>query len=221
MTTISIILFSVFDAETMIRNGGLLIICFAVFAQTGLFFCFFVPSGVFLFVGGMFIATGQMDHDLITVCICTVLASVFGCCVSYWFGWKTGPLLYKRKDSRFFRKKYLYAADVFFKKYGRLALTLSMLFPITRTFAPIVAGIVGMDKKKFSFFNMIGCVAWVFSMIIAGHFLQKWILTQFDFDLKKHLEVIVLGIVIVTTAPVLIKLFSNKKKETVSQPPIK
>ena len=74
-----------------------------------------------------------------------------------------------------------------------------------------------MDKKKFSFFNMIGCIAWVFSMIIAGHFLQKWIFTQFDFDLKKHLEVIVLGIVIVTTAPVLAKLFFGKKK--VSQPP--
>ncbi len=69
-----------------------------------------------------------------------------------------------------------------------------------------------MDKKKFSFFNMVGSIAWVFSMIIAGHFLQKWIFTQFDFDLKKHLEVIVLGIVIVTTAPVLMKLFSEKRK---------
>ena len=76
-----------------------------------------------------------------------------------------------------------------------------------------------MDKKKFSFFNMIGSVAWVFSMIIAGHFLQKWIFTQFDFDLKKHLEIIVLGIVVVTTAPVLAKLFFGKKK--VSQTPTK
>ena len=63
-----------------------------------------------------------------------------------------------------------------------------------------------MDKKKFHFFNVLGSVSWVVSMIFAGYFLQKWILAQFGFDLKEHLEVIVLGIVLVTTAPVLVKM---------------
>jgi len=84
--------------------------------------------------------------------------------------------------------------------------------PIVRTFAPIVAGIVGMNQKKFTFYNIVGCFAWVSSMIIGGHFLQKWILAKFDFDLKSHLEVIVLGIVFITTAPVFIKLIFHKPK---------
>ncbi|WP_315816924.1 DedA family protein [Paraflavitalea speifideaquila] len=89
---------------------------------------------------------------------------------------------------------------------------IARFLPIIRTFAPIVAGIVQMDKKKFTYYNIVGCLAWVFSMLFAGHFLQKWILSQFNFDLKQHLEVIVIGIILVTTAPVLYKLFFGKKK---------
>ena len=70
-----------------------------------------------------------------------------------------------------------------------------------------------MDRAKFHFFNIIGCVAWVFTMVLAGYFLQKWILQQFGFDLKDHLEIIVLGIVLVTTAPVIIKIIQNNRKK--------
>jgi membrane-associated protein len=84
--------------------------------------------------------------------------------------------------------------------------------PIVRTFAPIVAGIVEMDKKRFFFYNIIGCVAWVYAMLLGGHYLQRLVLRWFNFDLKDHLEVIVIGIVLITTAPVLIKLFFSKKK---------
>ena len=70
-----------------------------------------------------------------------------------------------------------------------------------------------MDRKKFHFFNVVGCIAWVFSMMFSGYFLQKWIYKQFGFDLKDHLELIVLGIVLVTTAPVIIKMFTGRKKD--------
>jgi membrane-associated protein len=98
---------------------------------------------------------------------------------------------------------------------------IARFLPIIRTFAPIVAGIVQMDRKKFTYYNIIGCLAWVFSMIFAGHFLQKWILSQFGFDLKEHLEVIVIGIILVTTAPVLYKIFFGKKRtgEETTLPP--
>jgi membrane-associated protein len=206
MATIGIILFSVFDTEVMIRNGGLLIICFAVFAQTGLFFCLFVPSGVFLLVGGMFIATGQMEHHLITVCVCAVLASVFGCCVSYWFGWKAGPLLYKRKDSRFFRKKYLYAADVFYKKNGQLALALGMLFPITRTFAPIVAGIVKMNFTRFVLFVFIGSVLWIPAFILAGYLMGSIP------SIKEHRNYIMIAIILIVTILAVANIVREFKK---------
>src|SRR3954447_18474037 len=100
-----------FNPEMMIQYGGLLVIMLAVYAQTGLFFCFFLPGGLFLFTGGVFVATGQLQHSLFTVCICTVLASVAGSITGYWFGRRTAALLYKRKQSRFFRSEHLKAAQ--------------------------------------------------------------------------------------------------------------
>jgi membrane-associated protein len=199
-------LFSLFDAETMIRYGGLLIICLAVFAQTGLFFCFFVPSGVFLFVGGMFLATGQLDHALVTVCSCTVLTSVAGCCAGYWFGFKTGPLLYKRKDSRFYRRKYLIAADSFYKKYGQFALTLSMLFPVTRTFAPIVAGILRVNFSRFVLFVFIGSALWIPVFIITGYLMGSIP------AIKEYLYYIMAAIILIVTIPAVIRIIKEFRK---------
>jgi membrane-associated protein len=120
--------------------------------------------------------------------------------------------MYGWKENILFKKKYLEQAHDFYEKHGGGAIVFARFIPIVRTFAPIIAGIVAMDKKKFSFYNITGCITWVFSMLFAGHFLQKWILQQFNFDLKNHLEVIVLGIVLITTAPVIIKLVTGKKK---------
>jgi membrane-associated protein len=127
--------------------------------------------------------------------------------------------MYTWPDRWFYKKRYLNQAHEFYDKHGGLAIIGARFLPIIRTFAPIVAGIVGMERKKFAYYNIVGCIAWVFSMLFAGHFLQKWILSQFGFDLKDHLEIIVLGIVAVTTAPVLIKLFFGKKKNPESFPP--
>jgi len=139
-------------------------------------------------------------------------AGIAGNTVGYWFGRKVGPAMYNWKENILFKRKYLEQAHEFYEKHGGGAIIVARFIPIIRTFAPIVAGIVSMDRKKFVFSNIVGCVAWVFSMLFAGHFLQKWILNQFGFDLKDHLEVIVIGIVLVTTAPVIIKLFFGKKK---------
>jgi membrane-associated protein len=215
--------------------GGFWLLLFIVFAETGLFVGFFLPGDSLLFVAGIYsdnlindlfkkfgMGSPHVEWlDLLLLIALISLAGILGNTVGYWTGKKIGPTMFHWRDRFLFKKKYLYDAHEFYEKHGGGAVVFARFLPIIRTFAPIVAGIVDMDKKKFSFFNMIGCVAWVFSMIIAGHFLQKWIFTQFDFDLKKHLEVIVLGIVVITTAPVLIKLFSGKKKkEKVSQPPI-
>ena len=195
-----------------IEHGGLWLILLVVFAETGLFFGFFLPGDYLLFLAGMFVATGKLDVNIYVLILGLVIAAISGNFTGYWFGHKTGPLLYKRKDTFFFKKKYLLAAERYYRKQGAFALIMGRFVPIVRTFAPIVAGIVQMDQKKFSFFNVVGCVAWVGSMLFAGHFLQKWILAQFGFDLKDHLEIIVLGIVAITTAPVIMKLVFNKKK---------
>ncbi len=146
------------------------------------------------------------------IVLLVVIAGVLGNTMGYWFGAKSGPYLFKRRDTFFFKKKHLYTAKEFYDKHGGGAIIFARFLPIIRTFAPIIAGIVGMDKKKFSFFNIAGCVAWAISMLFAGHYLYKFFLTTFDIDIKKHLELIVLGIVLVTTAPVIIRLITGGKK---------
>ncbi len=203
-----------------IEHGGLWLILFVVFAETGLFAGFFLPGDSLLFVAGIystnlaneFIPTGNEIFDLLLIMMLISAAGIIGNTTGYWFGKKVGPAMYQWKENMFFKQRYLQQAHEFYEKHGGGAIIVARFIPIVRTFAPIVAGIVQMDQKKFSFFNIVGCVAWVGSMLFAGHFLQKWILAQFGFDLKDHLEVIVLGIVAVTTAPVIMKLVFNKKK---------
>jgi membrane-associated protein len=117
------------------------------------------------------------------------------------------------KENLFFKKKYLIQADEFYQKHGGRAIVIARFIPIIRTFGPILAGIVKMDKAKFMYYNVIGCLAWVGSMLCSGYFLQSWILARFNFDLKNHLEVIVLVIVGITTLPVIIKVISHRAKK--------
>ena len=209
------------NPEFYIEHGGLWILLFIVFAETGLLAGFFLPGDSLLFVAGIYsdklagevVASGNEFVDLLILLILISVAGILGNFVGYWFGKKSGPFIYHRKDTFFFRKKYLNQAHEFYEKHGGTAIVFARFLPILRTFAPVIAGVVDMDKQKFTYYNIVGSVAWVFSMLIAGHFLQKIILSQFGFDLKEHLEVIVLGIVLVTTLPVLIKIFSRSKSK--------
>lgn len=204
-----------------IEHGGLWLILFVVFAETGLFAGFFLPGDSLLFVAGIYssnianeiIKTDNEYVGLFLLLVLISLAGIAGNMVGYWFGRKVGPAMYGWKENMLFKRKYLRQAHDFYEKHGGGAIVIARFIPIIRTFAPIVAGIVEMDRKKFVFYNIVGCVAWVFSMLFGGHFLQKWILAEFGFDLKDHLEVIVLGIVLVTTAPIIYKLLFNKHKD--------
>jgi membrane-associated protein len=203
-----------------IEHGGLWLILFVVFAETGLFAGFFLPGDSLLFVAGIYstnlanevFPTGNEITDLIVLLVMISTAGILGNSLGYWFGNKVGPAMYSWKENILFKRHYLEQAHDFYEKHGGGAIIAARFIPIVRTFAPIVAGIVQMNKSKFFLFNIIGSVSWVFSMLVGGHYLQKWILSQFGFDLKLHLEIIVLGIVLITTAPVIFKLIFNKKK---------
>ena len=221
-----------------VENGGLWLLLFVVFAETGLFVGFFLPGDSLLFVAGIYaheintkagevvpglayqfldlIGLGILRNewiDLLVLAGLIAVAGIAGNSVGYWTGKQVGPTMYQWRDRFLFKKKYLFQARDFYEKHGGMAVIGARFLPIVRTFAPIVAGIVQMDKKKFHFFNVVGSVSWVITMIFAGYFLQKWILAQFGFDLKEHLEVIVLGIVLITTAPVLAKMIFGVASE--------
>jgi membrane-associated protein len=208
------------NPQFYIEFGGLWLLLFVIFAETGLFAGFFLPGDSLLFVAGIYsrdlasqvIPASNEFVDLILLWILISVAGVLGNFIGYWFGKKSGPFLYERKDTFFFKKKYLVRATEFYLKYGGWAIVAARFVPIIRTFAPIVAGIVKMDKKRFTYFNIIGCAAWVATMLIAGHFLYKWILNNFNIDLKEHLELIVILIVAVSTIPIVYKFFFAKDK---------
>ena len=209
------------NPQFYIEHGGLWMILFIVFAETGLFAGFFLPGDALLFVTGIFsdtivsaalFKTGTQWADLGILWVLISVAGILGNFVGYWFGRKSGPFLFERKDTFFFKKKYLIQAHEFYEKNGGGAIVLGRFVPFVRTFAPIVAGVVQMDWKKFIFFNITGSMLWVGTMLVGGHFLQTFIMHEFDFDLKEHLEVIVIGIIAVTTLPVLWKVFISKKK---------
>jgi membrane-associated protein len=228
-----------------IENGGLWLLLFVVFAETGLFVGFFLPGDSLLFVAGIYaheIKTKAGTYepglgnqvlnwfgfeypgysywfDLMILIALISFCGILGNSVGYWTGRKVGPAMYTWRDRFLFKKRYLHQAKDFYDKHGGGAIIVARFLPFIRTFAPIIAGIVKMDRKKFYFFNVIGCIAWVTTMILAGFFLQRWIEQQFGFDLKDHLELIVLGIVLVTTAPVIIKLIASRKKNVGPPPP--
>jgi membrane-associated protein len=210
------------NPEFYINNGGLWVLLFIVFAETGLMVGFFLPGDSLLFVAGIYSenlvsrllpgGTGSEFLDLLILLVLVSCCGIIGNTLGYWFGRKSGPFLFHRKDNFLFKKKYLFQARDFYDKHGGQAIVFARFLPIIRTFAPIVAGIVGMDKKKFGLYNIVGCVAWVLTMLFAGHYLYKFCLVKFHFDLKKHLEVIVIGIILITTLPVIYKIFFGKRE---------
>src|ERR1044072_819671 len=171
------------NPQFYIEYGGLWLLVFIIFAETGLFAGFFLPGDSLLFLAGIYsrdlaaqvIPFSNEYSDLVILWIIISVAGILGNFIGYLFGKKSGPFLYERKDTFFFKKKYLLKAHDFYNQYGGWAIVAARFVPIIRTFAPIVAGIVQMEKKKFTYFNIVGCVAWVTSMILAGHFLQIWI----------------------------------------------
>lgn len=204
-----------------IEHGGLWVLLFVIFAETGLFVGFFLPGDSLLFVGGIysnslaayFLDTHSDFFNLAILIALVTLSGILGNTVGYLFGKTVGHKMYTWKDNLLFKQHYLQQAHDFYEKHGGGAIIFARFIPIVRTFAPIVAGIVQMDRKKFHFFNWVGCLAWCTTMLASGHYLDRFFIKNYNFDLKQHLEVIVLGIVIVTTAPVLVKLLFGKRKK--------
>lgn len=200
--------------EWILDNGGLFFLLFIVFAETGLFVGFFLPGDSLLFAAGIYLKKfpeGFYNLHYMVVALLIIIASVIGNMVGYWFGRKTGPHLYQRTDSWYFKKKHLLKAQDFYNQYGKGTIFLAKFLPIIRTFAPIVAGIVKMDRATFVLYNVLGSIAWVISMVLGGYFLEAWVLKQFGFSLTDYIEMIALGIILVTTLPIIYKLFFAKK----------
>lgn len=202
------------NPQWILSHGGIWLVLLIIFAETGLFLGFFLPGDSLLFIVGMVLSTGNinafnestMTVGLVPCIVLVACAGILGNFVGYWFGYKSGDLLFQKKDTFLFKQKYLIQARDFYAKNGASTIVIARFLPFVRTFAPIVAGIIKMDKKKFIIYNILGCFAWVLSMILLGYFLGR----IFP-GLKEYLDLIVIGIILITTLPVLYKMLKKKK----------
>jgi membrane-associated protein len=159
-----------------------------------------------LFTTGIFVATGDLHGNVFLLSLLLTLAAILGNLSGYFLGWKAGPLMYQRKESRFFKRTHLDKAEAFYRTYGNIALTAGMFLPIIRTFSPIVAGMIKLDLRRFLIFTFIGSVLWITSFVVAGYLVG---IMPF---LKPHLSYIVIGIILLVTLPSVIAIIRRLNK---------
>lgn len=164
------------DPNSIIEYGGLWLLLFVIFAETGLLVGFFLPGDNLILLAGILCKAepGLMHVNYFEMVMLMTLAAVLGNTTGYWFGRKAGERLYAKKDSYFFRKKHIEVTTRYYNKYGgNTTLVMARFLPVVRTFAPILAGVIKIDFLKFMFFNVVGAVAWIVSLSAVGYFLVQ------------------------------------------------
>ncbi|KUL21723.1 DedA family protein [Actinoplanes awajinensis] len=195
------------DPEWLISTFGLVGILLIVFAESGLLFGFFLPGDSLLFTGGLLIAGGTYLHQpLWLMCLLVSIAAIAGDQVGYLFGRRFGPALFRRPNSRLFKQENLTRAQEFFAKYGARSIVLARFVPIVRTFTPIVAGASHMYYRTFLLYNVLGGTLWGCGVTVLGYFLG-----QIAF-VKSNIELILIGIVLVSVIPIGIELLRSRRK---------
>src|SRR3989344_1152286 len=195
------------DPLVIIETIGLLGMVLIIFAESGLFFGFFLPGDSLLFTAG-FLAS----QDLISIwwlLILCFIAAVAGDSVGYWFGKKTGPMIFKREDSMFFHKKHVEKAKAFYETYGKKTIVLARFIPVVRTFAPILAGVAGMKYKIFLAYNIVGGFIWSWGILGLGYILGNIIP-----DAEKYLTLIIVLIVLTSFIPAIVEFIKNRKSKS-------
>ncbi len=196
------------NPEKLLEQGGLLLLTAIVFAESGLFFGFFLPGDSLLFIAGFLSSTtgGERLPPLPIVVLCVVTAAFLGDQVGYWFGKTVGPSLFDRPKSRFFNPANVVKAHGFFEKYGPKTIVLARFIPIVRTFAPIVAGVGSMRYRTFVTYNIMGAVLWGAGVTTLGYYLGEIEVV------KNNIEIAIIVIVAVSLLPVAIELIKHRRE---------
>lgn len=191
------------DVKELVRWAGYPGMTLIVFSETGLLVGFFLPGDSMLVTAGLFASIGIFN--IVWLNLLLISAAITGNATGYLIGKKSGPALYSREDSRFFKRQHLIKTREFYEKYGGITIIMAQFMPFARTFAPVVAGIAGMPYTRFAGFNVIGAVAWVMSMTLIGYFLGS-IIPGID----KHIELVIIAIVFISITPGIIKYLQVK-----------
>ncbi|HYI77722.1 MAG TPA: VTT domain-containing protein [Chryseolinea sp.] len=194
------------NPEALIQYGGLVLLLAIIFAETGVFFGFFLPGDSLLFAAGLLAESPYLDTPVTMLMVLLITAAVAGTCVGYAFGRWAKSYLEHRTENFFYRKKYIEITEAFYQRHGMMAFVLGRFLPIVRTFVPILAGMTHINFKKFFIFNVLGATVWVVVMVMAGHLLGN----AFP-NLIEYLEYIVFGMILLTAIPLIISFFRGKR----------
>jgi membrane-associated protein len=196
------------DLVELIRTIGYIGIIAIIFAESGLFFGFFLPGDSLLLTAGLLAARGELN--LVILLLTLPIAAILGDNVGYWFGKKAGPPIFSRENSLLFRRKNLLAAKAFYEKHGGKTITIARFMPFIRTFAPIVAGAVEMNYRRFFFFNLVGGLLWAAGVTIAGYFLGQSIPPEV---LDKYFLIILIVVIFLSALPAMIHAWKEYRHE--------
>jgi membrane-associated protein len=197
------------DLEQMLITIGYFGLFAIIFAESGLFFGFFLPGDSLLVTAGVLASARPDIFYLPMVCFVCFIAAVTGDAVGYTFGRRVGPRMYARPDSRFFKQKHLVAAEAFYERHGGKTIVIARFMPFVRTFAPIVAGAAGMHYPRFALYNFVGAALWAIGLPIAGYALGEAMGEQLD----RWLFIILVAIVIVSVLPTALHIYRGNRAE--------
>ena len=193
------------DVRAIIAWGGYVGLTAIIFAETGLLVGFFLPGDSLIVTAGLLAATtGVFNVALLGLLLC--VASIVGNTVGYMIGAAAGPRLFTREDSLLFSKKHLYRAHDFYAKRGAATIVIARFMPIVRTFVPVVAGMGQMDRRKYAIYNIVGGVAWIWSMLFIGYFLGRYIP-----GVDRHIESVIAIVILLSISPGIIGWFRARR----------
>ena len=190
------------DPEQLLRMLGpyvLVGLCLIIFAECGLLVGFFMPGDSLLFTAGLFVANGLIDTPIWLVCLLLTACAVMGNIVGYYLGYRAGPALFNRPDSRLFKREYVDKTHAFFDKYGARAIVLGRFVPIVRTFITAVAGVGRMDRREYFTYSILGGVGWATGVTLLGFWLGGIAFV------RNHVELILIGIVALSIIPIVVE----------------
>jgi membrane-associated protein len=196
------------DLPTLVQWAGYVGLITIIFVETGFFFGFFLPGDSLLVTEGLLIASG-LDMNLYALGAMLNVAAILGDALNYWVGRVSGPRIFNREESFFFKRKYVDQAHAFYENYGAKTILLARWVPIVRTFAPLVAGVARMDYRVFSIYNIIGGTAWIWSMLFTGYFLGRYVP-----GIDKYIEVVIIVVIFLSILPGIIGWWRERRRVT-------
>jgi membrane-associated protein len=199
------------DIKALVAWGGYVGLTSIIFAETGLLIGFFLPGDSLLVTAGLLSSQPRFGLNIYLLGLLLTIASIVGNAVGYFIGQASGPRLFRREESLFFKPRYLRQAHDFYERHGGKTIVIARFMPIVRTFVPVVAGAAGMNYARYTMYNVVGGVLWIWSMLFTGYFLGRYIP-----GIDRHIEKVIIVVIVLSLLPALIHWLKARKQGAVS-----